>query len=98
SEQRSDARIRRDGLEVAVERLDLAGEAPALVALHDPDDLGEFGLIPFLPRRIASRALLLPVVHVEPLDVADACRRLHLGLALDEDGLDVAALDADGDG
>ena len=98
AQQRGDARVGRDGLEMAVERFDLAGKAPAFVALHHPDDLGEFGLIPLLPRRLARRAPLLPVVHVEPLDVADAGRRLHLRLALDEDGLNVAALHADGDG
>ncbi len=37
-------------------------------------------------------------MHVEPLDVADAGGRLHLGLALDKDGLDVATLHANGDG
>jgi hypothetical protein len=41
---------------------------------------------------------LFPVVHVEPLDVANVDRRLHLLLALDKDRLDVAALHADGDG
>ncbi len=51
-------------------------------------------------RRDARAAFFpfLPVVHVEPLDVADAGGRIHLGLALDEDGLDVAAPRADGDG
>jgi hypothetical protein len=80
------------------ESLDFAGKAPALLALHDADDLGKFGLIPFLPRRLARVALLFPVLHVEPLDVADAGRRPHLLLALDEDGLDVAAFGADGNG
>jgi hypothetical protein len=37
-------------------------------------------------------------VHIEPLNVADACRGLYLLLALHEDGLDVAALYPDGDG
>ena len=36
-------------------------------------------------------------MHVEPLDVADAGRQLHLLLALDEAALDVSALRADGD-
>lgn len=90
---------------MAVEGFDLAGEAAAFVALHHTDDLGELGLIPLLPRigmlRRDARAPLLPllpVVHVEPLDVADAHRRLHLLLAFNEDGLDVASLHADGDG
>ena len=85
-------------LEQFFECFDLTGKAPALVALHDRDDFSEFGLIPWLPRCLARGAPFLPVVHVEPLDVADAERRLHLPLALDEDGLDVAALHADGDG
>jgi hypothetical protein len=90
---------------VAAECFDLTSKAAAFVALHDADDFGEFGLIPGLPGiqllRPSARANffpLLPVVHVEPLDVADAGGRLHLGLALDEDGLDVPALHADGDG
>ena len=83
---------------MAVERLDLSGEAAAFVALHHPDDLGELGLIPFLPCGLVPSPPLFPVVHVEPLDVADVHRRLHLLLALDEDGLDVSALHANGDG
>ena len=42
--------------------------------------------VPRLPRG----APLFPVVHVEPLDVTDVHRRLHVLLALDDDGLDVA--------
>ena len=98
AQQLADAGLGLDGFEMAVERFDLTGKAAAFVALHDADDLGELGLIPLLPRRLARGAPLFPVVHVEPLDVADVHRRLHLLLALDEDGLDVAALHADGDG
>ena len=85
-------------LEKIFERFDFAGKAPALVALHNGDDFSKLGLIPLLPRRLACSAAFFPVVHVEPLDVADAGRRFHLALALDEDGLDVAAFGADGDG
>ena len=84
---------------MALQRFDFAGKAPAFVALHHPYDLGEFGLIPIFPRCLpAVRTLLLPVMHVEPLDVTDTGRRLHFRLALDKDGLDVPALDANGDG
>jgi hypothetical protein len=37
-------------------------------------------------------------VHVEPLDMADVYRRLNVCLALNEDGLDITALDTDCDG
>ena len=94
----SDCEIRNRRLEQVFERFDFTGKAAALVALHDGDDFSEFGLIPLLPRRFVCGVTFFPVVHVEPLDVADAWRRLHLALALDEDGLDVAAFDTDGDG
>ena len=41
-----------DGLEIFFERPDFTGELPALVALHNADDLGEFFLIPLFPCRI----------------------------------------------
>lgn len=84
--------------EMPLERFDLTGKAAAFVALNHPDDLGELGLIPLLPRRVAGCAALLPFVHVEPLDVTDVHGHMHLLLALDEDGLDVAAFHTDGDG
>lgn len=96
-QQLVNARVGLDGFEMAVERFYLAGKAAAFLALHHPDDLGELDLIPLLPRRLARGALILPFVHIEPLDVADVHRRLHLLLALYEDGLDVAALHADGE-
>ena len=54
--------------------------------------------VPVEGSRPLFRAPLFPVVHVKPLDVSDVHRRLHHLLALDEDGLDVAPLHADGDG
>src|ERR1051325_228058 len=98
AKQLADAGLGFDGFEMAVECFDFAGKAAAFIALNYPDDFGEFGLIPLLPRRLAGGAPLFPVVHVEPLNVADAHRRLHLLLALDKYGLDVAALHSYGDG
>ena len=109
AQQLADEDLGLDGSEMAVERFDLTGKAAAFVALHHPGNLGKLGLIPLLPRFFfsgaglwsgtqATIAPLFPVVHVEPLDMADVHRRLHLLLALDEDGLDVAALHADGYG
>ena len=83
---------------MAVQRLDLTGEATTFITLNDADNLGELGLIPFFPRRFARCATFLPFVHVEPLDMPDAHGRLHFRFALHEHGLNVAALDTDGYG
>lgn len=55
--QLEDARVGQDRLEMFIEGFDFTGKAPALVALHDSDDFGEFFLIPFLSRRLARDAL-----------------------------------------
>src|SRR3972149_4452215 len=81
-----------------LECFDFAGKAQALIAFHNGDDFSKFFLIPFIPLRSASVAPLFPVVHVEPLDVADAGWRGDLLFALHEDGLNITALRADGDG
>jgi hypothetical protein len=80
-----------------LERVDLTGKAPGFVALDDFDDLREFVLVPDLPCGLPGRAALFPVVHIEPLSDGDAGRRLHLLLALDENGLDIPPFDANRD-
>lgn len=82
---------------MAVKGFNFTGEATALVAFDHADNFGELVLIPSLPGRFASGAPFLPVMHVEPLNVADARRRLHLCFALHQDGLDVPTLNADRD-
>lgn len=108
SQQVVNAGVGADGVEVLGERFDPTGEAAAFVALHNANDLDELCLITSFPWFISAGESVFacrhravrgpPVVHIEPLDMADVHRRLHLRLALDEDGLDVAALHAQRDG
>ena len=96
-EQFVDAGVGFNRFEVALELFNLTGKASAFVALHDAYDLGEALLIPRAPILLCDVAFHPPVVHIEPLGVANAGRRLHVLFAFDEDGLDVALFDTNRD-
>src|SRR5205823_2008515 len=97
AQQSGDTGVRGSGPQVSPKLFDLPSKAAALLTLYHAENLGELLLIPPATVGAAEVALLPPVMHVQPLDVADAGRRLHLRLALHQDGLDVASPHPNGD-
>src|SRR5258708_37790950 len=76
-----DPRVESNRPQVAAERSNLAGEATPFVAFENADDFREFCCI---PRFVPCLAALVPLVHVEPLNVADIDRRFYLWFLFDQ--------------
>src|SRR5208282_2795137 len=68
--QHADVRRLRDRPQSALEFLDFPGEAVRVGLGEQRENFPELSAIPFLPRLLAAALAFLPVVHVEPLDMA----------------------------
>ena len=82
-DQRRDVGGLGDRVEAGFQVLDLAAET---VGFRIGEQVQDGALLLLIPGVVLGR----PVGHVEPLDVADRDRRLHLVLRLDQDGGEVA--------
>jgi hypothetical protein len=92
-EERIDIARLRYWREILFKFLDLASEALDVRTFEQCEDFLELGAIPLLPCAAALSVMLLPVLHVEPFDVADRDRWTHFLLCFDENRRDGAALD-----